>query len=230
MTSGELLSMRLCSYREAAHTLRVPASTLWRWLEGREAEGQEPILRPTPTGDNTMTWGEFIEAAYLREYRRRRVPLCRLRLFIEAVRDELQLPHPLATKRPFIAAEHRLVLHIEEGVELARELRPVIVDPTDGQSVLSYSADAFLDKVEFAEVGDMPAVRWFPTGKQSPVVVDPEMRGGAPTVRGIRTAAVAELAAGGLSVAALVEDYGLPEVELRQALAYEWDTSNHRAA
>jgi hypothetical protein len=122
MTSGELvslLSMRLCSYREAARTLRVPASTLWWWLEGREDEGYEPVLRTSPTGDNVMTWGEFVEAAYLREYRRRRVPLHRLRLFIEALRDELQLPHPLATQRPFIAAEHGLVLELEERVELA---------------------------------------------------------------------------------------------------------------
>jgi hypothetical protein len=195
MTSGELvslLSMRLCSYREAARTLRVPASTLWWWLEGREDEGYEPVLRTSPTGDNVMTWGEFVEAAYLREYRRRRVPLHRLRLFIEALRDELQLPHPLATQRPFIAAEHGLVLELEERVELAGEFRPVVVDPTDGQLVLSYLAEAFLDKVEFGDGGDMPTLRWFPAGKQSPVVVDPEMSGGAPTLRGIRTEALAE--------------------------------------
>jgi uncharacterized protein (DUF433 family) len=233
MTNGEvvsLLSMRLCGYREAARALGVPASTLWRWLEGREAEGLEPVLRTTPTHEDVMTWGEFVEAAYLRECRRRRMPLRRLRLFIEALRDELQLPHPLATKRPFIAVERRLVLDLEERVELAGEYRPVVVDPTDGQLVLGYPAEALLDKVEFADVGDMPAVRWFPAGKQSPVLVDPEMRGGAPTVRGIRTEALAELASDGMSVAVLAEDYGLPEDELRQALAYEWDTSHRQAA
>jgi hypothetical protein len=197
VTTGDevvpLLTMRLCSYREAARTLRMPPSTLWWWLEGREEESYEPVLRSAPTGSNVMTC-EFVEAAYLREYRRRSVPLRRLRLFVEALRDELRLPHPLATKQPFIAAEHRLVLELEERVELAGELRAVVVDPTDGQLVLSYPAEAFLEKVEFAEVGAMPALRWFPAGKQSP------------------------------------DDYGLPEEELRQALAYEWDTSHLQAA
>jgi len=177
--------------RGGTHVARARIDVWW-WLEGREDEGYEPVLRTSPTGDNVMTWGEFVEAAYLREYRRRRVPLHRLRLFIEALRDELQLPHPLATQRPFIAAEHRLVLELEERVELAGEFRPVVVDPTDGQLVLSYLAEAFLDKVEFGDGGDMPALRWFPAGKQSPVVVDPEMSGGAPTLRGIRTEALAE--------------------------------------
>lgn len=224
------LAMELFSYREAARVLRVPPSTLRWWLEGREREGYQPVLRSAPTGRDTVTWGEFVEAAYLREYRRRSVPLYRLRLFVAALRDELQLPYPLATKRPFIAAEYRLVLELEERANLAGELRPIVIDPTDGQLVLSYPAGAFLDKVEFAETGDMAALRWFPAGKVSPVVVDPEVSGGAPTVRGIRTEALAELAADGLSVSVLADDYGLPEVELRQALAYEWDTSHLEAA
>jgi uncharacterized protein (DUF433 family) len=52
----------------------------------------------------------------------------------------------------------------------------------------------------------------------------------APIVRGIRTTALAELAADGLSAAALADDHGLPEDEVRQALAYEWDTSHCLAA
>jgi uncharacterized protein (DUF433 family) len=55
-------------------------------------------------------------------------------------------------------------------------------------------------------------------------------QGGAPIARGIRTEALAELGSDGVSVAALAEDYGLPEGELRQALAYEWDTSHRQAA
>jgi uncharacterized protein (DUF433 family) len=210
--------------------LRIPPSTWWWWLEGREQEGYKPVLRADATGRDIVTWGEFVEAAYLREYRRRSVPLRRLRQFIAALRDELRLPHALATKQPFIAAGYRLVLELEERTNLAGELRPIVIDPTDGQLVLSYPAEAFLDKVEFAETGDMPALRWFPAGKRSPVVVDPEMSGGAPTVRGIRTEALAELAADGLSVAALADDYGLSEAELRQALAYEWSASDLLAA
>ena len=39
-----------------------------------------PVIRPEPTGDDLVTWGEFVELGYLREYRRKGVPLQRLRL------------------------------------------------------------------------------------------------------------------------------------------------------
>lgn len=57
--------------REAARQLRIPAATLTHWLEGGTRRGNwyEPILRPEPTGDTNITWGEMVEARYLRAYR-----------------------------------------------------------------------------------------------------------------------------------------------------------------
>lgn len=56
----------------AAEVLGVPRRTLHYWLEGGERRGRTyaPILRPPATGSNTVTRGEFVEARYLREYRR----------------------------------------------------------------------------------------------------------------------------------------------------------------
>ena len=58
------------------------------------------MIRDVPTGDDIVTWGEFVELGYLREYRRWGVPLQRLRPMIEELRREFATPYPLATARP----------------------------------------------------------------------------------------------------------------------------------
>lgn len=60
------------SLAEAARLLRVSPSKLRWWLEGavRGSRQYPPVLRSEPTGDSHVSWGEFIEAAYLCEYRR----------------------------------------------------------------------------------------------------------------------------------------------------------------
>ena len=44
------------------------------WLEGgvRRCHQYPPVIRTEPTGSKFVTWGEFIEARYLADYRRRR--------------------------------------------------------------------------------------------------------------------------------------------------------------
>ena len=50
-----------------------------------------------------MTWAEFVEAGLLRSYRRdHEVPLRELRDFIDRLRDEFQVPYPLADRRPYV--------------------------------------------------------------------------------------------------------------------------------
>lgn len=81
-----LLDRPIYSLAEAARLLRVSPSRLRWWLEGavRGQKRYPPVLRAQPTGDPRVSWGEFIEAAYLREYRAH-LPLQRLRPFRDAV-------------------------------------------------------------------------------------------------------------------------------------------------
>ena len=58
---------------EAARFLLITPTRLRRWLEGKTIAGRwyQPVIRPEPTGDDSVTWAEFVEASLLREYRRR---------------------------------------------------------------------------------------------------------------------------------------------------------------
>jgi hypothetical protein len=62
--SVAILERELYSLNQAARLLDMPPSTLGWWLEGRSKYA--PVLRPEPKGTTNVTWGEFVEAGFLR--------------------------------------------------------------------------------------------------------------------------------------------------------------------
>lgn len=199
----------------------MPPSTLSWWLEGDAQRGYPPVLRAEPTGERVLTWGEYVEAGYLRAYRRRRVPLQELRPFIDRLRHEFGVPYPLAHARPYVGPGRKLVQEVEDALRIDAQLRMVVV--SSGQRLLGGPAEAFVERVEFAPDG--PAMRLFPAGMRSRVVIDPLLAGGAAAVRGIRTEVLRELVDRGESLAAVAEDFELESEELEHALAYEWSAA-----
>lgn len=84
--------------------------------------------------------------------------------------------------------------------------------------------------MEFAESEDEEAVRIWPAGKDSPVVIDPLISSGASTVRGTRTEILAEQASAGTPVDEIADDFGMPVELVKAALAYEWSAETAAAA
>lgn len=204
---------------EAARLLRVPSSTLRWWLEGRD--DYPPVLRPEPTGSTEVTWGEFVEAGLLREYRDRKVPLQRLRPVIEILRERFDIPYPLAHFRPFVGVGRRLLFEAQQVADLPAELG-LVLELVGGQMVLDSRVDAFLHRIDFSKDELQLAERLYPDGRKSPVVIDPTRSFGAATLRGIRTDALAELVEAGEPPELVAEEYGVTPDELKAALAYEW--------
>ena len=94
-----------------------------------------------------------------------------------------------------------------------------IVAKASGQYILSAPAADFFNRVTWQN--DI-ATRWRPDDSpKSPVVIDPDLRFGAPTVRGISTEILSELSEGGEDEQDLANTYGLTLQEVRWALAYE---------
>lgn len=205
---------------EAARLLRVPSSTLRWWLEGRD--DYPPVLRPEPTGSTEeVTWGEFVEAGLLREYRDRKVPLQRLRPVIEILRERFDIPYPLAHFPPFVGVGRRLLFEAQQVADLPAEMG-LVLELVGGQMVLDSRVDAFLHRIDFSEDELQLAERLYPDGRKSPVVIDPTRSCGAPTLRGIRTDALAELVEAGEPPELVAEEYGVTPDALKAALAYEW--------
>jgi hypothetical protein len=53
---------------QAARLLGLRADGLRRWIDGYERQGRQyaPVITERRTGVDVITWGEFVEAGYLR--------------------------------------------------------------------------------------------------------------------------------------------------------------------
>jgi uncharacterized protein (DUF433 family) len=218
-----LLDREVYDERLAAEVLGIAQPTLHYWLEGGNQRGRryEPVLRPEATGSKVVTWGEFVEARYLREYRRTLgAPLSSLRAFIQYLRAELNLSYPLARSRPWVGPDHRLFIVAQEEAGLPTDLWAA-VEPHTGVTMLLPPAEAFLDRVEFDGDENGMVVRLRPAGPGSPVVIDPEVRFGSPAVNGIPTDALGEQVRAGDSIESIVQDFNLELDDVIAALDYE---------
>jgi uncharacterized protein (DUF433 family) len=203
----------------AARLLRVAPATLHYWLEGgsRGAKTYKPVIREVATGARSVTWAEFVEAGLLRQYRRaHNVPMIELRNFIESLRQSLGVAYPLAHARPYVSGRD-LVLRAQTEAKLSADF--ALVAQVSGQYILSPPADQFFERVTWD--GDV-AARWRPDEhKDSPVIVDPDVRFGAPSVGGISTEILRELARSGEDEDELAVIYGLTVAQVQWALSYE---------
>lgn len=211
-----LLEREVYAEAEAARLLGMPQATLHYWLEGGQRRGKayQPIIRPDPTGSRIVTWGEFVESALLRAYRKQSIPMAQLRLFIQTLRDRRGVPYPLAHHQPWRSGRD-LLFAAQEEAGLPMDFWLV----SNSQGLLTPSADRFVEQVSWE---DDIATRLRPhRDPKSPVRVDPRVRFGAPAVRGISTSALADQVEAGSTISEVADDYGLPPIEVRWAVAYE---------
>lgn len=179
-----------------------------------------PIIRPEPLDRRWVTWAEFIEAGWLRAYRRNKIPMKELRAFIEVLRDEFEVPYPLAHKRPLVSGKS-LVFRAQEAVELSQHFRLI-----DQDGMLTYPGQSFVDRVQWK--GDL-AEGWRPVDDpKSTVIVQPDVRFGRPSVGGISTITIYEYAEEGASRDEIVEEFGVTRTDLRWALSFENAQSRER--
>lgn len=205
---------------EAAGLLGLRSDRVRAWLDGYERSGVRypPVIRVEPTGEEIVTWGEFVELGYLREYRRKGVPLQRLRPVIDELRREFGTPYPLATARPYVYGKD-LVLELQRKNAIPAAIAIVI---QSGQTIaLADEAMRFFKKVEFEPPGEGDVCRLRPAGAASPVVIDPLVRFGRPSVEGVATERLWELHDAGDSVEDIAEGYDMSTESVRAAVSYE---------
>lgn len=185
--------------------LGLSRGTAGRWIDGYERRDRryEPLVRAEATGSEIVTWGEFVEARLISEYRRQGVSVFWMRPAIMALREEFGTDYPLAAAQPFLSAEGReLVLRVQEETNLRPSLRLVV---RSGQIVLpSLEVRRFQQAADYEHA----IVRRFRLADN--VAIDPEYASGEPTIVGrrLRVATIAESIAAG---------------EPRDAVAEMWD-------
>ena len=215
-----ILDREMYTEGAAAQLLRVAPSTLHWWLEGGKQRGKayRPVIRAEPSGSRSVTWAEFMEAGLLRSYRRDHdVPLRELRDFIDRLRDEFQVPYPLADRRPYVGSGRTLLIDLQGRSHLDPDFCLVAI--ANGQAVLTAPGEEFFERVDWE--GVEPGA-WRPhDDPASPVRINPLVRFGRPAVSGISTEAIAGELEGGASPEEVAADFAIDLDAVRWAHSYE---------
>jgi uncharacterized protein (DUF433 family) len=142
------------------------------------------------------------------------IPLERIRSAHDYARKHWNLPYPFASLRLR-----------EEGGHILRDFDenepggPSLAIDVGGQWTLPGPVREEVEEhLEFSTTPEDPfAIRWHPYGRRVPIVLDPQLAGGQPTVegRGITIETLQQRHAAGESAASLARDYDLPIRTLR---------------
>lgn len=214
-----ILERELYTIAEAARLLDLAPWKLKRWLDGFTTHGTfyGPVIRLEQTENENVTWAEFVEAGFLREYRAKNVSLQHLREIVGLIRAKTGVPYPLAHYKPLVASR-KLVLGLDFA-DLRNETATLAELRGDSWQLLwGKAVDLFLTKVEFE---DDAARRIHPLGKDSPVALDPLLAFGIPQVNGIRTEVIAEAFLTNETPEQIAKSYAIPVDLVHEALRWE---------
>lgn len=212
-----LLDRRVYALADVDRLLALPVGTARRWIDGYDRGGVHypPVVRVKRTRDEAVTWGEFVEARLLAEFRSRGASMQRLRPAVVQLRDEFGR-YPLAHASPFLDVDGReLVRRVQDRVGISDQEMLVVV--RSGQLIMSAPVKDFVEDVQYSPDADAAAV--VPVRFGGLVTLDPLHQHGRPVVRAVPTEIAAEQFRAGESTEAIADLFELTMAQVEQAFA-----------
>lgn len=227
---ADRFALPLYSVTEAGRYLGVSPSTFSTWAYGyvrRPRDRPEvigaPVVTAFPRRSSGMAVIPFVglaEGLVLAGIRKAGVPLQRIRPALDRLQHELGLEHVLASRALYTDGADVLYDFAESQGDTpeARSARQLVV-VRKGQHVFTEVVEDYLQRVEFGG-DDYAQVIHLPEYRSGRVVADPRRGFGQPTFvhGGARVEDVLGSFQAGSSLEALSAEYGVPLVELEDAL------------
>ena len=223
MAVTSMLDREVYVFAEVDRLIGLTPGTAKRWINGYERAGTsyEPVLRVAPREDDAwVTWGEFVEARMLAEYRDiKKIRMARLRETVDSLRQEFGLNYPLAHLRPYLSVYDREITIEGKAVGLpdqAVAVRTGQVLIGDARWIANRSA-LKVDQSGEPVIAELPADRDI-----AGIVINPGRFSGQPTFAGTRISPVtiAGMVAAGERPEDIAADYGLSLQQVRDATTY----------
>jgi len=231
---SNLIGVGLYTVPEAARLTGISAGRLRRWLRGytyragdRQANSAPVWRREVPDIDGTLGLGfrDLMEARFVDAFREASVPWRVIRLCAERARELNAGDHPFSSQR--FRTDGRTIF--AEVLNEAGETQ--LLDLARSQFAFErVIAPTLYASIDFSD-RDAP-LRWWPLGRQTPIVVDPARSFGQPIISdgGVPTAMLADAVQAEGSVAKVARLYRLQPQSVRAALRFEHRLADRLAA
>ena len=210
--------------RDAARISGVGTRTLRRWLVGDYGSDRirEPVFnaeRPSPELPLRLSFVELIEVVIAAEFRKRGIKIERIRSGRDFMQSEWGLKYPFACV-DLDSAGGEILHHFDEQDPQA----PALAVSTDGmQWTLPGLVKQRVQQFEHLE-DDGFAIRWYPLGRNVPIMVDPRFAAGRPAVvdRGVTVDIIQRRSQNaGQSVQEIAQDLRVPADAVEAALSFD---------
>ncbi len=211
------------TFLAAARCLGMPQATLRYWLHGRSSQGgeqrvvSEPLIKAPAGVSSLISFNNLIEAHVLRALRTKDgVRMAAVRKAIDYAEKELGIERLLLSNELRTSGQDLFLDRLSELITLSRS----------GQLAMRQLLGVYLRRVDRDD--DQLPSRLYPlrpawSEDTKPIVIDPRISFGRPTVAGsgISTAALVDRYDAGESFQALADDYRLKVSQIKDAVFYE---------
>ena len=212
---------------EAGRLVGLTAERVRRWLRGYQysygdaVRGQPPVvLQGSGPASAHASFLDLVDLLFVKRFLDHGVSLQKVRRALDEARELLGTNH--FARQTFLTDGGAIFLRLKEG---AREGQgdAILELMSGGQWVIAPLIRQLARQIDFSSPEGL-ASRWHPLGRHRPVVLDPEVSFGAPSIvgRGVKTINVHDLyMAEGQSLESVRAWWGLTDSEIRAAVDFE---------
>jgi uncharacterized protein (DUF433 family) len=214
------------SVADAAWLGGVSASTARRWIEGYDSRwhNMDPVFGPDTAAHDTdrllVSFLELMEFIVVVRFRRGMhgappVPLERIRRAHQYAREHFGIPYPFASLKLWQQGPDIFHTYEEERADPG-----VLVLSRNGQLVLPDLVQREERHIVFGD--DSFALRWYPLGEDEPIVIDPRIAAGRPTIAGtgVTLDTIRARISAGDPIDFIAEDYEIAQSSIEVAVGF----------
>jgi uncharacterized protein (DUF433 family) len=212
------LGMGLYTPAQAAYLARVPVQTMNRWVHGSPtgSPAMRGQLREDP--ERTVTFLDLVQAMAIRAIRReKKIPLPKIRQFIDAVERDYGIRYPFAQQHQTYLFEDELVLKTAEGqlIEITGKYK--------NQPLIREVVELYMDHLSFDPVSHLASCYRPMRESERYILIDPSRRLGQPLVMpcGYSVGALVQAVRAEGSVSAAAKVHAVSEADIRLAQQYD---------
>lgn len=200
---------------EAADYAGTTPQTVARWHETKTKLLRQRDARAA------LSYMQLIEVAVVAAFRKAGVPMKNIRRARAWAAHELKSEYPFAEYKFKENAKHLYL----DSQHITLHDNTVIQADSEGQ----LEWESVIGRLrEFDYEKDGIALRWHVAGTDKPIIIDPRVSFGTPTVRGTPTWIIRGRYDAGESDSDIADDFGLNKEEVREALKFEGVMSGGR--
>lgn len=200
---------------EAARLVNTTSGTVRRWLQGyaTTTDPKAPVFGEK-NDSQLVSFLQLIEIVVANQFRTRKISLERVRSAYLRARQKYSIEYPFAHMRLESIGGHIVyMLHHDDDSSLE------VADTAGMYTLPGMVQETIAKKLEYE---DELAARWYPRGKEVPIVIDPRYAAGLPTIqhRGVTIEHIKGRFDAGQTIGFICRDLTLSRNQVEEAIRY----------